>query len=367
MSKRIMIATGGTGGHVFPAMALAKQLVDKIPECQVLFVGGGLSGNQYFDRSTFSHRTIACGSFVNKHPWSIIQSLFQISKGVWQSRAIIREFKPDVAIGFGSFYSFPPLVAAKLQSVPFILHEANSIPGKVNRLLAKYAYATGVHFPKTVQLLNGRAVEVGMPLRSGYRNLSISKQQARSHFGLENDKITLLIFGGSQGARSLNQLIFQSLLKLSKTNQLQVLHIAGNPPAAEELNKAYAENGIAAVVKPFEARMDIAWQAADIMISRSGAGTIAEQLEFEVPGILIPYPYAADNHQELNADFMVETVGGGIKLLENTLNADILAGSVAKFLHNNGALLRLMRNAMCAYKKKCCKQDLCTLVSEVLI
>lgn len=366
MSKKILIATGGTGGHVFPAMALAQQLREEVPNCQVLFVGGGLANNRFFDQKGFAHHTISCGSLVDKSPWAVLKSLSQIGKGVWQSGAIIRKFKPDVAIGFGSFYSLPPLLAAKLMSVPLILHEANSIPGKVNRLLSSYAAVSGVHFPQTLSLLKGKTVEVGMPLRNGYKHSGTSTETARKHFGFTQNLPVLMTFGGSQGAKAINKLIFDAVTKVNKSHPLQLLHITGDPSVTEELLNVYRSHGINASVKVFEERMDLAWQAADVVVSRSGAGTIAEQMEFEVPGVLIPFPRAADNHQEHNANFMAHTVGGAIKVLESTLNSDVLASHLVSLLQSEANLQLQMRQAISSYKLSSRKQDLCSLVKDVL-
>lgn len=348
---KILIATGGTGGHVYPAMALAQQILQEIPDSQVLFVGGGLKENRYFDHQAFPFRTVSCGAFLSKRPSALMGAFANIAKGVWQSCAIIREFHPDVAVGFGSFYAFPPLVAAKIMSVPLVLHEANSIPGKVNRLLSRWATVTGVHFPETAHLLKGHSVEVGLPLRQGFCHATINSADAKTHFGLHPEKLTLLVFGGSQGARSINILVSEALKELKATQAFQVLHLVGDPSMVDQIQDGYLQGGIRACVKPFESRMDIAWNAADVVISRAGAGTIAEQLEFEVPGILIPYPRATDNHQEHNADFMVATVGGAVKLHEKGLLPSRLATCLAEFL-KDGTLLAAMRHAMKEYKKR---------------
>lgn len=364
MSKKILIATGGTGGHIYPAIAFAQQLHKELPDCQVLFVGGGLESNRYFDRTLFPYRTVTCGSFVKKNPISIFNSLANIGRGVWQSSQIIREFKPDVAVGFGSFYSFPPLVAAKLHSVPFILHEANSIPGKVNRLLSSSAAVNGIHFPQTIDLLSGKVVEVGLPLRSGYAHSSIAKEEAKKHFDLDANTSLLLVFGGSQGAQVINSCVAEAVCRVNKVKRLQVLHIVGDHFMVKPLQEEYASKDIVAKVKAYEDRMDLAWQAADLVIGRSGAGTVAEQLEFEVPGILIPFLKAADNHQDYNADFMVDTVGGAVKVAEDQLSSTILEGCILSLLYKK--ICNRMQLAMRDYKLKSRKQDLCSLVKEVL-
>ena len=358
MNKRVMISVGGTGGHIYPSMALAEQLIEVIPHQNLLFVGGRLEENRYFNRSAFNYRSISCGSF-SKNPWSLTQNVAKMGYGVGQSLRIIKDFKPHLAIGFGSYYSFPSLLAAKMASVPFILHEANSIPGKVIRLLSRYAVATGIHFPQAATLLKGEVIEVGMPLRKEYSRSEEGQAIAQDYYGLSAEKPILLVFGGSQGAKVVNQVCSEAILKIKP---LQILHFTGDAVMADRLRLHYQRHGISACVKDFEDKMHLAWQVANMVICRSGAGTIAEQLEFEVPGILIPYPHAAENHQEFNADFLVNTVKGGIKLLEKELTADILALAIEKLLPKTVNFRQAMRD----YKKCARSRTLFKLVEKVL-
>lgn len=370
MTKKILIATGGTGGHIYPAIALAQQIKREIPNSQVLFAGGGLADNRYFDRNAFTWKSISCGAFTNKHPMALLKNCSNIGKGIYQSINIIREFRPDVAIGFGSFYSFPPLVAAKILSIPLILHEANSIPGKVNRLLSRYAAVSAVHFPQTLSMLKGNTIEVGMPLREEFIHSKYTKKEAKLHFGLNPDLPTLLIFGGSQGAQIINTSVCEAINQVQhiRTKQhlspLQVIHLTGKSDSIEHIKKFYSEHHTPALVKSFETQMSIAWQAADIVISRSGAGTIAEELEFEVPGILIPFAAAADNHQEHNANFMVKQVGGASLLLESQLTVQSLTDAIKDLLSEDR--LAIMRQAMHNYKQTARTRDLCSVVKEVI-
>jgi UDP-N-acetylglucosamine--N-acetylmuramyl-(pentapeptide) pyrophosphoryl-undecaprenol N-acetylglucosamine transferase len=372
MAAKILIATGGTGGHVYPAMGLAQQLLSEVPEVRILFVGGGLEHNRYFDSRRFACESISCGFLSGHSPWPFLRASYRITKGIWQSRRILREFMPDVVVGFGSYHAFPSVVAAKLMSIPIVLHEANMIPGKVNRFLAPWAELIGVQFPETARLLEektrgkvkGKAIEVGVPLREGFKYASISKAQALAYFGLDQNKVTLLVFGGSQGAAAINQIIKQALSALKRP--LQVLHIAGESKCVQELSAFYEEKGIKACVKSFENRMEIAWQAADLAICRSGAGTIAEQMEFEVPAILIPFPRATENHQEHNADFMVATVGGAVKFLENEATSSRVVLCLHDLLKNEAELLRRMQMAIAQYKKHARGRDLCSLIKDFL-
>ena len=352
MGKRILITAGGTGGHIFPAQGLAQQLSDH----DVLFVAGGLGTNRYFDRTLFSFKEIACRPLSKPKGW------LALVKGVWQSLKIIRAYQPDVVVGFGSYYTVATLLAAKLARVPVVLHEANSIPGKANKWFAPYVQAVGVHFPLTKTLLKGQVVEVGMPLRAGYQRVSVSREEALAYFQLDDQVSTMLVFGGSQGAKSINQWM-QAWLKEENSWQGQCIHLTGDESIVPALQEQYRLKGIKACVKPFEKQMSLAWRAADFFLGRSGASTIAEAVEFEVPGILIPYPFATDNHQEKNADFLTSTVKGAIKILERNLNSKTLSEAIQSMMDSDRR--RQKSQSIRAYKERQGRQDLCQLVLSI--
>lgn len=362
MKKKVMIAVGGTAGHVYPALSLARNL--QKASVSVMFVGGGLKANRFFEPQDHLHKSVECGHFNSKNPLKLIKTLVSILKGFLQTRSAIKTFTPDLIVGFGSYHTFPSLIAAKFTKVPIILHEANSIPGKVNKLLSKYAEVTGIHFPDVATYLKGKTMEVGMPLRDGYNLGAVTKQTAKDHFFLSPNKLTILIFGGSQGAKKINELTSHAFCHFFDDNKdaIQILHFSGDENAITDLEKMYGQAGIKASVKDFEKRMDLAWQAADVVISRSGASTIAEQMEFEVPGILIPYPFASDAHQDKNALFMVKTVGGAISFKETELSSQLLGEKIKTLLNHDHILLGTMKEAMRTYKRKTRPKDLCSLV-----
>lgn len=338
--KRVVIAVGGTGGHVYPALALAEQL-----DCDRMFVSGGLKENIHFDQGDFPFQQVSCGTLS-------LKGIPKICIGVAQAWKILREYRPNLVVGFGSYYSLPTLIAARLCGIPILLHEQNSVPGKVNRFFSGKAVVTGVHFPNSSRMLRGDVVEVGMPLRAGVR---MDKPEARKYFGLDPDRMTLLVFGGSQGARAVNNLIKE---KIQQIPDVQLLHFIGKHDPIEPYVEHYRESGVIACVKPFETRMDIAWQAADAMASRSGAGTVAEMIEYEVPGVLIPYPFAMDDHQSKNADFVVEKVRGAVKCLQQDF--DILK---VQYVIDH---LDEMRQNIQEYKQNRNQNDLVKLIQDVI-
>lgn len=365
--KKIIITAGGTGGHVYPAISLAQKLQREVEALDILFIGGKLSDNRYFKQTEFAHKSVSCGTFTGKSPVALLKSTTKICQGTWQSRQIIKAFNPILVVGFGSYYTLPTLMAARLASIPIVLHEANSMPGKVNRLFSKYAEVTGIHFPVTAQFLSGKTAEVGMPLREGYNQSCCSSAEAKEYFGLNGLKPTLLIFGGSQGAKGVNRLLSEEFVKKISFLEAQIIHLTGDTAAANAASDIYRKAGIQASVKSYEEKMQFAWKAADLVISRAGAGTIAEELEFEVPGILIPYPFAADNHQELNADFIANVVGGGIRCSESQLTPELLADRVLSFFRNDREMLRKMQDAMKLYKKNARALHLCDLVKKFIV
>ncbi len=347
--KRIVIAAGGTGGHIFPALSLAHQC--KNQEIPHLFIGGKLSSNSFFDNQTFPYCEVSCSRPSFKSPLFPLK----IMRGAWQSIGAMRTFKPDLIVAFGSYYTLPVLIAARALKIPYIIHEQNSIPGRVNRLFAKGARLTAIHFPEAAKLLAGKSVEVAMPLRPDFYK-RWDRQNAKKAYGFDETKPVLLVFGGSQGAEGINRLFYLSADQLKR---FQVLHFTGGEEWKNKLTTRYQENGVKAVVVVFEKEMSKAWGAADLVVSRAGAASIAEQIACEVPGILIPYPYAMDQHQNFNADYLVR-IGGAIKLIESEANVDSLLESIDTILSNRNDMQQTIR----ATKKE--QKELLKLLQEEL-
>ncbi len=364
MAKKILIAVGGTGGHVFPARALANELSKISEDIEIQFVGGELSSNRYFDPQASSYQEVACATMAGRTAFQKVAGVTSIAKGFLQSRKLLKQWRPDVIVGFGSYHTLPILMAARFTSIPVILHEGNRVAGRVNRKFAKHARVVGTQFPETK--VEGRSLEVGMPLREGYTLSFGSKQEARKKLGLSPNRFTFLVFGGSQGALSINALFCSALTHVlgERTTNFQVLHYTGKNALVEEFEQEYEQHGIRATVKEFEGRMDLAWQAADLAVTRAGAMTIAELIEFEVPSLLIPYPHATDDHQEANADFVVE-LGGAVKLKEADLEPEHLAHVVRQLVANDQEKLNTMKKALASHKEERRPRDLSSVVCEV--
>ncbi|MEC7840315.1 MAG: undecaprenyldiphospho-muramoylpentapeptide beta-N-acetylglucosaminyltransferase [Chlamydiota bacterium] len=367
MTKKVLIAVGGTGGHIYPAIALAKKLKEKNPGLYIMFGGGGLNKSRFFDRRAFPYREIACGYFPLKHPMTCLKSLGKVASGVWQSDRVIKEFNPDVVVGFGSYHSLPILLAAKMRGIPIILHEGNAIPGRVNRLLSKYAVATGIQFPEAEEYLKGESFIVDMPLREGLDSHSLSRDSGIEYYQLDASRKTLLVFGGSQGAFAINSLVGDAFEEFQgKISNIQVVHLTGDLEQTKKVSKQYEKLGVSAIVKEFESRMENAWVVADLVIARAGANTIAEAVEFEVPCILIPYPYATDDHQTKNAQFMVNTIKGAIVRREADLTPRLLSEDLMSLFDHSPQNLGSMKESIKNYKVKSQQKDMCSLVIQFI-
>lgn len=367
MVKRVLIAVGGTGGHIYPAIALARKLKEQNPDTYLMFAGGGLHDSRFFDRAEFPYNEVACGYFPLKKPLTFLKSLGKVASGMWQSERIIKEFKPDIVVGFGSYHSLPILLTAKMHSIPIILHEGNAIPGRVNRLLAKNALFTGIQFPEAAKHLRGKTVEIDAPLREEAHNGNESLECSYNYFSLDSDKKTLLVFGGSQGAFAINKLIVQAMENYpGDIHKLQIVHFTGSSEETTRAVESYKKLGINHSVKDFESEIGKAWSVADLVLGRAGAGTIAEAIEFEVPAILIPYPHAMDDHQTKNAEFMATQVGGAVIFDQEGLIALDLAKELYKMLQKEPIISQKMKQSIKIYKENVQHQDMCSLVAELI-
>lgn len=315
MQGRVLIATGGTGGHVLPAQILAEELIEK--GCSVHFIGAQLSTNPYFDRTRWSYQDVDSATISLREFSKVPKGIQKLMQGVRQAKNEIKKSNPNVIVGFGSYHSLPPLIAGSYLRVPLVLHEANSCPGRVTRLMAPFAHLIGVHFPEAIVKLNhlGRKSALEIPLPK--KNRHVCREEAFAYFGFSAHHPTLLIFGGSQGAEKINEAI-PHLLK-GKIVNYQVLHFIGYQTQPEALERFYRDEGAKALIKPFEPRIDLAWEIADLYIGRSGANSVAEMVDYAVPGILIPYPQAVDGHQDENARSVARRLQGAILLPQKEL------------------------------------------------
>lgn len=341
MGKTIIIGAGGTGGHLLPAQSLAAQILQKLPDTNILFMAKGLKENPYFQKDLFDSCDIPAGA-LSKNPLSFARGCFSLGIGTIKSIAKLKKIEPDLVLGFGSYHVAPVLFGALCLGVPFILHEANAIPGKVNRFFSKKALWTAVHFSHASKQLSGKTISISQPLRKEFQNKP-SREEALSYFGLDQNKKTILVFGGSQGAEKLNRKFLEASVWFMEKPKLQIIHFIGKTGSVEETKGTYDRLGLQSCVKVFENSMHYAWAGADFAICRSGASTIAEQIAFNVPAIFVPFPYAADDHQTKNAEIIEKEIGGAITIAENMLSSQFLAMKVHEMLQPDSTL-RMKKN-----------------------
>lgn len=366
--KKVLIAVGGTGGHLFPALALYQQLEKKKEEVQMLFAGAGLKNSPYFNSGELPFVEVRSGSPARPGIKNKFLAFKQIISGTRQAFKVINEFQPDLVVGFGSFHCVPLLVAAKLKGIPYALHEGNAYPGKVTRFFSKGAAFTAVQFHEAEKYLKGKVVEVSPLIREGFTRVFETKEEAREHFKLNPNLFTFLVFGGSQGAKQINELFLEVVhadLNLSQ-GSFQVLHLTGDPVIADAIKEEYSQLGISSYVKSFEQRMDLAYLAADLVISRAGASSLLEQLELEIPSILIPYEYAADDHQLYNAVFMTKEVGGAVMISHAEKTSEKLSNAIRTLVGGGRTSLVEMEMKLKQYKKGRRWKAFSTLVCDLL-
>ncbi|MCO5234697.1 MAG: undecaprenyldiphospho-muramoylpentapeptide beta-N-acetylglucosaminyltransferase [Chitinophagaceae bacterium] len=305
MAKKIIIAGGGTGGHIFPAIAIANALKKEDPFVQLLFVGAkGKMEMEKVPRAGYEIKGLDIAGFNRS---SLIRNIglpLKLVKSFLQVRKIIRGFRPDAVVGVGGYSSYPVLRFAQLKGIPTFIHEANSFAGKTNILLGKKAAKIFTGTDGMEKFFPAEKIRVtGNPVREAIVNTRISREEALRTFGLEAGKKTILITGGSLGARSINEAIALHLEDFEKHN-LQLIWQTGKPFAGEAKKRTEGKGHI--WTHDFINKMENAYAASDIVISRSGAMSVAELCVAGRAVIFVPYPYAAEDHQLVNASRLVE-------------------------------------------------------------
>ena len=304
-SLRIIIAGGGTGGHIFPAVAIANAIKRKRPETKFLFVGA--SGKMEMEKIPEAGFNIIGLTIAGYNRSSLLKNLtlpFKLIKSYFEVRKIVADFNPDAVIGVGGYSTFPILRYAQSLSIPTFIHEANSFAGKSNLILSKRAKIIFVASESMNQFFPYQNVMVsGNPVRNIFSDSNIIRKEAVEFFGLDPQKKTVFVMGGSLGAKSINETIELNLNYFIK-NGLQLIWQTGKnyaPKAAsvQEFNKNIWTSS-------FISKMEYAYTAADIVVSRAGAMSVAELCVAAKPVIFVPYPLAAENHQEANAKSLVD-------------------------------------------------------------
>jgi UDP-N-acetylglucosamine--N-acetylmuramyl-(pentapeptide) pyrophosphoryl-undecaprenol N-acetylglucosamine transferase len=335
---RLLIAGGGTGGHVFPALAIARAVMDEDPQAKILFVGTrhGIEARILPD-TDYDIRYITTRGLRKTGLLNNVFGLLELPLGMMQSVSVIREFKPGFVLGVGGYASGPTLLAAVLLRIPNAIQEQNSVMGTTNRILSRFVDKIFISWEKTdPSTPHQKTIFAGNPIRADLLQESGPDEN--------HERFNILVFGGSRGARSLNLSIAANLDLLAPlADRINVLHQTGEG-AAEEIKGAYDRAGIKADVREFIHEMGPAYQWADMVVCRSGASTLAELTALGKPAIVIPYPYAIGDHQARNARVLES--GGAVRVvLDRELSNGTLVKEIKALAENPDLLLDMARKS----------------------
>ncbi|MGB1091148.1 MAG: undecaprenyldiphospho-muramoylpentapeptide beta-N-acetylglucosaminyltransferase [Oceanobacter sp.] len=329
MSKVALMMAAGTGGHVFPALAVAKQLVEEGYEVHWLGTPTGME-NRLVPMNGFPLHAVNIKGLRGKGFAGILAAPWLIAKAVWQSLKIIRQIKTNVVIGFGGYIAGPGGVAARLAGLPLIIHEQNALSGLTNRMLNRISHTSLQAFPGTLP----GAVTVGNPVRADL---------VCSDFDLKvnPDRLRVLVIGGSLGAKALNDAVLACWQLLEEDKRPELRHQVGQKDS-ERMLAAYQNTDVKAEVTAFIDDMAAAYQWADLMICRAGASTVSEVAAAGKPAIFVPFPFAVDDHQTVNAGYLVGA-GGALLKQQSELTPEWLAEQISNLDSDRGRLEQMAR------------------------
>ena len=341
---KILISGGGTGGHIFPALAIAGEIKRRYPEADILFVGAdNRMEMEKVPAAGYPIVGLPVSGFDRKNVLNNIKVVFRLFKSMSMAKGILKDFKPQVAIGVGGFASGPMLKAAQKNGIPTVIQEQNSYAGVTNKLLAQGADAICVAYEGMERFFPAeKIVLTGNPVRSKLLECTLTQEEAKNHYGLDSKKLTVLVIGGSLGARTINNSIANGLNRIASENDVQFIWQSGkiyDTVCKDALSKSGARN-----VKQmaFVNDMDIAYRAADLVVSRAGASSISELQLLGKPCILVPSPNVAEDHQTKNALALAERKAA--IMVTDAECGSKLVDKVLETVHNSDALSSLAEN-----------------------
>lgn len=330
---RILVTGGGTGGHIYPALAFIRYVQKIQPDSEFLYVGThrGLE-NKIVPETGISFKTIKIQGFKRKLSFENIKTVQLFIESIKRSKEILREFKPDVVIGTGGYVSGSVVYAAARMKIPTIVHEQNSVPGITNKFLSRFADKVGICFPDAAQYFpESKTVLVGNP--RAQEVVTSGKSEVLEQYGLLPDIPTVLIFGGSQGALKINQAVIQALPQFSQ-KEYQVLYASGDRyynEISEKFDVGKISRNLS--LQPYIKNMTDVMANVDLLIARAGATSIAEFTALGLPGILIPSPYVTNDHQTKNAQSLVNA-GAAKMIADADLTGDKLVEAVDEIMND---------------------------------
>jgi len=339
---KFVIAGGGTGGHLFPALAVGEVLLERNHEVVIFISEKEIDTLATQDRTEFRFEKLPGIGMPKLFSPAIFGFLKRFNDGLAPCRALYRKFQPHAVLGMGGFTSTAPILAGRLRKIPTFVHESNAIPGKANRLNARMTDAVLLGFEDCARYFpKSRCQVTGTPIRKSLAR-RVPREEALAAFGLQPGFKTLLVMGGSQGAHGINEAAIRAL-PLLKDLAVQVIHLTGTDD--EQVAAAnYRREEIPAHVAAFCHQMELAYSAADLALSRSGAASLSELSYFGIPSLLIPYPFAAENHQALNAAIFARK-GAAVVVEQGHVSVEIFAREIGALLRDTGRLGAMSRAA----------------------
>lgn len=358
---RILIAAGGTGGHIYPGIAIAQQLKKKNPGNQILFIGSknGLE-KKILSAYQFDLKFISVRGLQRKISWKAILAFLYFPWSLIQSFFLIFFYKPQVVVLTGGYVSLPVALVARLLKIPTVLHEQNVLPGLTNRIISCFVNRIALSWQESQPYFRqkNKLLVTGNPLRVQF--LETSRKAGLTKLSLKDGIKTILVLGGSQGAKKLNETVYSLILKLQGNLSFQIVHICGERdyPSLKSNTAELSEK----YYKLISYMPDIwnAYACADLAVSRAGALALSELLCCKVPAILIPFPFSAEGHQDLNAK-VLERAGAAIVMSNDELSADTLLSIISKLLADEEKL-----NSMKAAAAKLAKRQAAETITEII-
>lgn len=348
---RIVIAGGGTGGHLFPGIAAAQEFEARNSATRILFVStGNPLERSVLSKTGYPLKTITVAAIKGRGLWNQVKSVANIPKGILEANRILKNFSPDLTIGLGSYSAGPVVFAAWLRKIPIVIHEQNILPGITNRILSRFANRIYISFENTKSNLDLRKVRwTGNPVRRELLEYCDRDAQEKKE-DAGNRPFNVLIIGGSQGAHRINMAVIEALRHLKDKDRLHFVHQTGDADE-QQVNEAYRRYHIQCTVQSFFDNMTELYSRADLLICRAGATTVAEITALGKAVIFIPFPYAADDHQMLNAGSLSDH-GAAETIIEKDLSGQILSERIAFYAAHEEVL-----NDMAARARRFGKPD----------
>lgn len=350
---KILISGGGTGGHIYPAIAIANKIREEIKNVEILFVGTkkGLE-SKLVPNAGYKLKTITVSGFRRKLSMDTLNSVKDLFLGIKDARKIIREFKPDLVIGTGGYVCGPVVFIASLFNIKTAIHEQNVIPGATNKILGKFVDRIFTSFDESKKYFgnSNKIIVTGNPVRKDF--IDIKKRECRKALKIDDDQFVVMAFGGSRGAEKINETMIDVIKKFNGDKNITIIHITGSIHYELEMKKLTKlgiklEENIR--VKEYVYDMSTFMGACDLVICRSGAITLAEVTAMGLPSILIPSPYVTNNHQEMNAR-VLEKNGAAVLVLEKELSGKNIIQFLTTFLKDRKKLQVMAKKSRCLAK-----------------